>query len=169
MFIASNEKCFNSALKGLVPLSDLCGCLTYASVFPAKGKEKGVETTCYLGVVGFFREIWGPINIFIPHLALLKQAIVSFGEYAQITAVFLKIWQVPFQLLAIPYPLYQRPKSWQYVLAWVKLLIPNYVCIYPRSSVGLDPQTVSDGLPINKIQHSIFNNLYATNLYSLSQ
>lgn len=82
-----------------------------------------------------------------------------------------KIWQVPFQVLAIPRPLYQRPKSSHYVLAWVKFLIPNYVIMYISSQfirVGLDPQTVSDGLPIKKIQHSIFNNLYATFVFFIS-
>lgn len=58
---------------------------------------------CYLGVVGFLREL-GVLNIFIPHLALLEQAIVSFEEYAQITAVFLKSDKYHFSYLPLPIP-----------------------------------------------------------------
>lgn len=75
----------------------------------------------------------------------------------KLTAVFLKFdkYQPP---IIIPYPLYQRPKYLQYVFAWVSSSLQT-VCLFPYSYS-------SD--TINKIRHSVFNNLYATNVYFAS-
>lgn len=132
-------------------------------MFPAKEDQKR-EFTCYSG--GGLSERRGRTFSFYTYPCSKPW----FLWRNMPTAVFIKPDQCHFTYLPSPGLRPRGQNLLQEVLAWVTFLLSSCASIFLQFIiVGLDPQTVSDGLPISKIQHSIFNNLYATDLYSLSQ